>query len=352
MSYKLVIVGYGGIGAWHHENIKSHIPNIEVIGAYDVREEMLEKAKENGIKAYSSLEEVLEDKDIDIVTIATPNNFHKDIAIKCLKSGKNVICEKPVTMNKKELEEIIQVQKETGQLFSIHQNRRWDKDYYIIKKILEDKTLVNPYYIETRVQGSRGPLYGWRGIKENGGGMLYDWGIHLIDQILDLFPRNKVIEIYANLFSIHCKEVDDNFKLMMKLDNNVNVLIEVATNCFITQPRWHMCCEDGTAIVEDWSCKGKIVKLNNNQELVWDDVIVYTEAGPTRTMAPRPVETTDEINLPNVDPKWSSFYLNIIDVLDNKAELIVKPEQCLRTMEIIDYIFEANQKGQKVNCNI
>lgn len=344
MAYKLAIIGYGGMGGWHHESIGEHIKGIEVVGAYDIRPEMLEKAAKNGIKAYSSLEELLEDE-IDIVTIATPNNFHKDLAIKCLRSGKNVICEKPVTMNAAELEEIIKVQKETGKLFSIHQNRRWDKDYHIIKKILEDKILSNPYYIETRVQGSRGPLHGWRGAKEDGGGMLLDWGIHLIDQILCLIP-SKVTELYANLFSIHCSEVDDNFKLMMKFETGESVLVEVATNCFITQPRWHMCCQDGTAIIEDWSCNGKIVKLNNDQDLVWDDVIVYTEAGPTRTMAPRPVETTEELPLPEVNPKWSSYYHNIVEVLDGKAELIVKPEQALRTMRIIDAIFKSGEKGE------
>ncbi|MHC1749708.1 MAG: Gfo/Idh/MocA family protein [Cellulosilyticaceae bacterium] len=344
MTYKLAIIGYGGMGGWHHESICEHVDGIQVIGAYDIRPEMLEKAKEKGIKAYSSMEELLAD-DIDIVTIATPNNFHKDIAIKCLRSGKNVICEKPVTMNAKELEEIIKVQKETGKLFSVHQNRRWDKDYHIIKKILDDKILSNPYYIETRVQGSRGPLHGWRGAKENGGGMLLDWGIHLIDQILCLIP-SKVTELYANLFSIHCSEVDDNFKLMMKFETGESVLVEVATNCFITQPRWHMCCQDGTAIIDDWSCDGKIVKLNNNQDLVWDDVIVYTEAGPTRTMAPRPIETTEELELPEVNPKWSTYYNNIIDVLDGKAELIVKPEQALRTMKIIDAIFKCVETGE------
>lgn len=90
---------------------------------------------------------------------------------------------------------------------------------------------------------------------------------------------------------------------MWRDNNNVSVLIEVAINCFITQTRWHICCEDGTAIVQDWSCNGKIVKLNNNEDLVWEDIIVYTEAEPTRTMALRPVETTDETPLHSVESK-------------------------------------------------
>ena len=113
------------------------MPELKLKGAFDIRPEALDKAREMGLYAYESLDEVLNDPEVDIVTIATPNNFHKPLAIKALRAGKeNVISEKPVTLNAAELEEIIAVRDETGKLFSVHQNRRWDKDYAIIKKIL------------------------------------------------------------------------------------------------------------------------------------------------------------------------------------------------------------------------
>lgn len=351
MGYKLAIVGYGGMGEWHHKNVSERVEDIEVIGAFDIREERLEQAKKAGLKDYKSLGEVLEDKEIDIVTIATPNDFHKDIAIACLKSGKNVVCEKPVAMNAAELEEIMEVQKETGKLFSVHQNRRWDKDYVKIKETINQNLIGKPYYIETKVQGSRRYLNGWRGYKVNGGGMLYDWGVHLIDQILDMI-KSPVVEVYTHFHSIHCNEVDDNFKMMMRFEDGLSVLVEVATNCFLPQPRWHMSCIDGSAIIEDWSCNGKIVKLDDGEELAWDDVIVYTEAGPTRTMAPRPKETTIEISLPEVKTDWTDYYKNIVAVLEGKEELIVKPEQALRVMKVIDCAFESATNGISIKCNI
>ena len=136
-----------------------------------------------------------------MVTIAVPNNFHKELAIQCLRAGKNVVCEKPVTMNAAELEEIMAVSKETGKLFSVHQNRRWDKDYRIIKKIIEDGTLGAPYFIESRVQGSRGAMYGWRGYKVNGGGMVLDWGVHLLDQMMDMID-SPVVSVDAHLQTV------------------------------------------------------------------------------------------------------------------------------------------------------
>lgn len=351
MKHRLVIIGFGGMGTWHYENITKRIEEIEVVGCYDIRPEVEEAVLAARLRWYSSLEEVLNDGTIDLVTIATPNDVHKDIAIKCLRSGKNVICEKPVTMNAAELEELIAVRDETGKLFSVHQNRRWDKDYVIVRKIVEQNTIGKVCMIENRVQGSRQAMHGWRAFKRNGGGMLLDWGVHLIDQLLWMIDA-PVVSVYADLQSIYSEEVDDNLKLMLKFENGVSAIVEVATNCFINQCRWHMIGEEGTAAIEDWSCKGKIVKLNTEEAMEWADTIVYTEAGPTRTMAPRPSESTLTLPLPEVETDWTDYYKNIVGVLEGSAALIVKPEECLRVMKVIDAIFESADKNESVSCCI
>lgn len=351
MKHKLVIVGFGGMGNWHYENITKRIEEIEVVGCYDIRPEVEEVVLAAGLKWYKSLEEVLADDAVDMITIATPNDVHKDIAIQCLRRGKNVVCEKPVTMNAAELEALIAVRDETGKLFSVHQNRRWDKDYVIVRKIVEQNTIGKVCMIENRVQGSRQAMHGWRAFKRNGGGMLLDWGVHLIDQLLWLIDA-PVTSVYADLQSIYSEEVDDNLKLMLKFENGASALVEVATNCFINQCRWHMIGEEGTAAIEDWSCQGKIVKLNSEEAMEWADTIVYTEAGPTRTMAPRPSESTITLPLPEVETEWTDYYRNIVGVLEGKAELIVKPEECLRVMKVIDAIFESARKNTSIACYI
>ena len=287
MGHTWALIGFGGMGGWHFQNIRDRLPELRTKGAYDIRPEALEKAGEKGLTAYRSAEELLADPEVDLVTIAVPNNFHKDYAIRCLEAGKNVICEKPVTMNAAELEEIIAAARRTGKVFSIHQNRRWDRDYRIIKQILADGSIGKPYFIESRVQGSRGAMYGWRSHKVNGSGMLFDWGVHLIDQMLDLLD-SPVVSVCAHLQKVFGSEVDDNIKVFLRFENGVSATCEMSTNCFVNLPRWHMSCTGGTVVVEDWSCKGRMVKLNTDAEMAWDDEIVYTEAGPTRTMAPRP----------------------------------------------------------------
>ncbi|MEG0848082.1 MAG: Gfo/Idh/MocA family oxidoreductase [Niameybacter sp.] len=351
MGYKLAIVGLGGMGGWHYENITKRIDEIDVVGAYDIREEVRPHIEALGLKCYNSLEELVNDKEIDIVTIATPNDVHKDIAITCMRHGKHVVCEKPVTMNAQELEEVMAVQKETGKLFSVHQNRRWDKDYVIIKKVIEEQMIGKACMIENRVQGSRQAMHGWRAYKINGGGMMLDWGVHLVDQLLDMIPA-PVVDVYADLHALYSEEVDDNLKVMLKFENEVSAIVEVATNCFINQARWHVIGEEGTAVINDWSCNGQIVKLNTEEAMEWADAIVYTEAGPTRTMAPRPSETTINLPLPEAASDWTDYYKNIVSVLDGTAELIVKPEQCLRVMKVIDAIFKSQEKKTSISCCI
>ena len=350
MAKRHAIVGFGGMGGWHYENIRDHVKEIEVVGVWDVREEAREKAVSKGLHAYSSFEDLLADDTIDMITIATPNDFHKDYSIAALRAGKNVICEKPVTLHSSELEEVMKVADETGFLFAVHQNRRWDRDYCIVKKILADNTIGKPYYIETRVQGARRHLHGWRGYKLNGGGILLDWGIHLLDQLL-MMVDSPVVSVDAHMLHVYNSEVDDNFKTFLRFENGVSALVEISTNCFISQPRWHISCEEGTAKIDNFSCAGEIVRLISD-EMDWADEIVYTDAGPTRTMAPRPKHTMETLPLPEVETHWSYYYLNILDVLDGKAELIVKPEQSLRVMRLTDAIFKCAEQGHGMACRI
>lgn len=349
--HRSAIIGFGGMGTWHFNSITEKVPGIQVVGAYDIRQEACEKAAEAGLTVYPSLEALLSDESIDLVTIATPNNFHKDLAIACMRAGKNVVSEKPVTMNASELREIIKVRDETGRLFSIHQNRRWDKDFRIVKEVKERGTIGDIYFIESKVQGSRGSMHGWRGYKVNGGGMLLDWGVHLLDQAMYLFD-SPVVSVDAHLLSIFTPEVDDNIRVLLRFENGCSVLLEMATNCFINAPRWHVSGRSGTLQIDDWSCTGKIVQLGTDAEMKWENDIVYTEAGPTRTMAPRPKHTTTELPLPEVQTDWSEYYKNIADVLDGKAELIVRPEQALRVMTVIDLLFESAKQGCGLKCHI
>lgn len=351
MQHTLAVIGYGGMGSWHCSRIAEKIPRIRVKGVWDIRPEALEKARENGLTAYASLDALLADGEVDLVTVATPNNFHRPLVIECLRAGKNVVCEKPVAMNAAELVEMTAAAQQAGKVFSIHQNRRWDRDYRIVRTILEQNLLGAPCFIESRVQGSRGAMYGWRGYRVNGGGMILDWGVHLLDQLMDMIP-SPAVSVDAHLQRVFSGEVDDNIKLFLRFENGVSALLEMSTNCFVNLPRWHVSCKGGTAVVEDWDCRGRMVRLREDAPLTWEDDIVYTQAGPTRTMAPRPACTTVEEPLPDVRPDWADFYNNVADAIEGTAPLLVRPDQALRVMQVIDLVFRAQEEGHGLSCRI
>lgn len=352
LEKRIAIIGYGGMGGWHINTLNSLTDIYEIAGVYDINPARLEVAHNNRLNVYNTLEELLNDNTIDVVTVATPNNFHKPLSIACLKAGKNVVCEKPVMMNSKDLEEVIATAKECNKVFTVHQNRRFDADFVTIKEIINTDLIGYPYMIESRVQGSRRVLCEWRGVKEAGGGMILDWGVHLIDQFLYLID-SPVVEVMCHAYYLMPGvEVDDSFKAVLRFENGISALVEVDTNCFIPLPRWHLQCFDGTAVINDWGLNGHIIKLSNEDEMAWEESIVYTEAGPTRTMAPRPRETVEELPLPQIKTDILDYYRTVAKAIDGLCEPPVTFEQMTRVMKVVDACFEAAEKGCSVKTRI
>ena len=135
MKRKLGIIGYGTMGSWHAENVRKRIGGLDVALVYDINPVKREKARADGFETCETAEELLQ-SDVDLVVIATPNNFHKDYSVRALDSGKNVVCEKPVCMNMQELDQIEEAVERSGKLFTVHFNRRWDVDYNIMRDVL------------------------------------------------------------------------------------------------------------------------------------------------------------------------------------------------------------------------
>ena len=222
------LIGYVGMGHWHVNQLKTMPELINIAGIYDILEEKRVEAEANGLKAYPSLEALLADPEIDFITIATPNDFHRPIAIQAMAAGKHVISEKPVTMTADDLQARIDAAKKYDRIVSVHQNRRWDEDYRIIKKLYDENTLGRVFNIESRVHGSRGIPGDWRNKKLQGGGMILDWGVHMLDQLLQIVPEN-VVSVYNVNSHVTNDEVDDGFKAVITFASGVTAQVEVGT---------------------------------------------------------------------------------------------------------------------------
>ena len=298
------LIGFGGMGKWHTE-ILENVPEIELAGIYDIKEEKRKLAEEAGFHTYETEEAMLADESIDVILVATPNDTHRPIALRAMEAGKNVIVEKPATLSLKELTELEDMAGKTGQFLTVHQNRRWDEDLLTVREILKDQTMGEIFRIESRVHGSRGIPGDWRKEKAHGGGMVLDWGVHLFDQIFRLTGERRLKTVYATLTNVTNQEVDDGFTAVLRFEGGLEVLVEVGTNNFISLPRWYVLGENGSAVVEDWDLSGKIVKAFSEEEK--EIVPVRTAAGLTKTMAPRREDTIRVEELPRVPGDIADF---------------------------------------------
>lgn len=344
-KHAIAIVGFGGMGS-QHAKILSKIERVEIAGIFDIQVDRQRSAVENGFRLFNTFEELLSDQKVDSVLIATPNDSHKEIAIASLTAGKHVICEKPVTLNSEQLQEILNTAKACGKVFAVHQNRRWDEDYLVMKKLYDEGTLGEVFHIESRIQGSRGIPGDWRHEKEFGGGMMLDWGVHLIDRLM-IMINEKITSLYCKMSYVLGNEVDDGFKMLITFESGKTASVEVGTCNFISLPKWIMCGTTGTAVIEDWAMNGKVISLKNFNEK--DATPIEAGAGLTKTMAPRGKDTVDELPLPRVDTDVRDFYHNFIDVIEGKGDLLVKNEEVMRVMKIIEASFLSNERNQVVS---
>ena len=341
---KAAIVGYGGMGGWHAEHLlKSDVATLA--GIYDIKEERRALAESRGIHAYASLEELLADESVELVTVATPNDVHEEIVVALLNAKKNVICEKPVTLSMDSLERMIAAAEVNGVRFTTHQNRRWDVDYLAMKQLKDSGELGKVINLESRVHGSRGIPSDWRGIKQYGGGMLYDWGIHLIDQVMMIFDW-KVKSVYCLCDHITNQEVDDGFRLDLTFEGGERATIELGTYNFIAMPRFYMRAEKGTALLTDWREEAKVVLCTHWHE---NDVLpVKTAAGLTKTMAPRDEVTTKTYTVPKPTSDVHDYYRHFIKAIRTGGEQDVTYDQMRLDLKVIFAAFESAETGLPV----
>ena len=335
MKHVAGVIGFGGEGYWqaHHVEVSDAL---ELAGVSDIAEERKAFAAEKQIKFYESNEALIADPDIDLVIIATPNDSHKPIALAAMAAGKNVVCEKPVTMTSADLAEMIAASEKYRKLFTVYQNRRWDGDFLTAKKILDERMLSEIYRIESRVHGSRGIPGDWRQLPEHGGGMILDWGVHLLDQILMMKGQVKLRYVSASVSHITNQLVDDGFTALLTFEDGMEALVEVGTSNFISLPRWYIVGQDGTALIRDWTSGAEIVSAAGIDE---NDVVpVHTASGITKTMAPRREENIHKTEIPVVKSSIYDFYRNVAAALDGTEEIAVKLPEVMRVMKLMEAV--------------
>lgn len=220
---KAGLVGFGFSGMTFHAPV---IQEVEGLTMTTVVSSNADKVHHSfpGKHVVSSLDEMLTDKEIELVIITTPNEFHYPMAKQALEAGKHVVLEKPFTVSVEEGERLIEIAKEQECLLSVYHNRRFDSDFLTVQKLIKEEQLGAIMTYEAHYDRYRAEVRDrWREQHKNGSGILFDLGSHLIDQALTLF--GKPDSVYADILAQRDEgKTDDYFHLILQYGNKRVIL--------------------------------------------------------------------------------------------------------------------------------
>lgn len=340
MSKKIntAIVGFGMSGEYFHAAFLDADPNFnlkKVVERHASRSKHLYPYVEV-VRDFSAL---LEDNDIDLVIINTPNNLHYEMTKKALLAGKHVVVEKPFTTTSKEAEELIKIADSQKKILTVYQNRRWDGDYMTVKKIIEGGMLGDLVEFESHFDRFRNYIKpnSWKEELLPGAGLLYDIASHLIDQAVCLFGNPK--SLYADLRTERpLGKIVDAFEIIMDYDKlkvtlKSNYLSKIPLPRFTLHGTLGSYVKNGLDPQED-TLKGfgyrKSPEWGEEQPEFWG--MIETELNG--------LTFTGEIE--TIPGSYAGFYENVYDAIVNGKELAVKPEEALNTTRLIELAIESS----------
>ena len=349
----IAIIGHGFMGH-EHEKMLLDFPGIKLIGFADIDPKQLEDVTE-GLKRYGSNEELIADPEVDVVLITANNRFHKDLVIQAANAKKDIICEKPIAMSLEELDEMEAAVKANGVKFTVHHQRRFDPDFRTAKAVYDSGTLGDIFCVKSMLYGFNGNMHDWHIFKSESGGMLYDWGVHLLDQFCWMFPGAKLKSIYADIRNVINKEVDDYFQIMMRFDNGVTATLELGTY-FLSdkmhdkwfERHWFIGGNKGSAYVDGFFPEGKIVRTAGLLQNVGGKRTM-TAAGPTRSFGPPPEGKILTEELPKVDTNHRNYFENYVKAWHGEEEFLVKIPETRRVLRLMDAVRESGRTGKSID---
>jgi predicted dehydrogenase len=199
------------------------------------------------------------DKDVDLVVVAVPGQLHTPLTIAALDAGKDVVVEKPMANTLADADLMVAAADRTGRLLTVFHNRRWDRDYELVKNLVKAGELGELLTLDSRVMtyGPEWASYGvaefnpkWRTQAAYGGGFLTDWGPHLVYQCLEIvgeWPATVTCQLRSHLWAT---EVDDYFNVRLSFPSGLLATLEGSNNARIPLPRWFVVGRGGTLLAE------------------------------------------------------------------------------------------------------
>ncbi len=326
---RLGIVGFGRMVELVHLPLIKKLPEMEVAGIFDVTAQRLELASRRGFPVYESLPALLSGE-IDAVLIATPPSSHYAIALEALHQGKHVIVEKPVTLDGGEAKALQALARQVGRTVTVFHNRRFDRDYLLVKRMLAEKALGPILFVNRSIHrfGS-GASFGvksfhaeWRDEIQFGGGALLDWGVHLVDQLLEL-RLGECAAVRAQMRQLPWMrgEVEDYVQASFALQNGILLSMDINFGSNAPAPAWIVGGENATLYVASEK-----------------EACILEKGKPARSLE------QDAFPKKGAECIYTSFAGCIL----RREPLEISMEQAVRTMEILDWIRESAGQGKEI----
>ncbi len=348
MTLKVGVIGVGGIARTHMPGWAAS-PNAEVVAGSDVVDAALQKwGTEHGItKLSTKAEDIINDPDIDIIDVCTPNRYHAPLSIAALKAGKHVICEKPLAPTPGEIREMIAARDASGKKLMTAQHFRFSGKSKALKAEIDAGTLGDVYHARSwmlrRAAFLPGPGFVLK--QHSGGGATIDIGVHILDLTLWMMGNPQPIAVNGvartelaqmeGQFSVWSAnpvpkewDVEEFAAAFVRFDNGATLVLEVSwllhhDTAGEDMQMWLY----GTKGGSHWP-KGEIYYTNYKTQQHVNETLQITRD----TMEPHALECVE-------------FAQAIVD----DAPSPVPAEQSLQVLTILDGIYRSQQSGKEVS---
>jgi len=331
------LLGYGAIGHEHSRAIRA-VHGLELTAVCDVSADRLAAAEHAvpGIATTHSAEALLNRDDVDLVIVSTPPDTHADWALRAIAAGKHVVVEKPFAIRTSEADQVLTAAASAGRLAVVYQNRRYDPDFLAIRRLLDQRAIGDVFHIETFVGGYGHPCNLWHSDESVSGGVFYDWGSHLIDQILQLIPT-PIASVTAAALKLRWFDVTnaDHSRTTIRFVDGVEAEFVHSDIAAVLKPRWYILGTEGS-IVGHWRTE-KTVGRNDIGTLV-EDILAPTDSSPRIELHAMDGSIT-QVATPDATPY--GFHRELADMLRYGLPMSVTGEQSRRVLAVMEAASES-----------
>ena len=245
------LLGFGALGASHATALGS-VDGLKLAAICDRDAARRRAARRFGVPVIGSDAELLRLDGVDVVLIATPPVTHADVTLQALEAGRHVVCEKPFALRTSDCDRAMACAERHGLTLTVFQNRRWDPDFVMLRRVVASGGIGEVFHVETFVGGHAHPCHMWHSHEPISGGAMYDWGSHYVDWILQLVDRPVVAVRGQDAKRVwHDVTNADHATVDLRFDDGATASFTQSDIAAAAKPKWYVLGTAG-AIVGDW----------------------------------------------------------------------------------------------------